>query len=168
MGIGYSEYFPPDNNYVIYLTIYSNDTNNNISFLAYSQTSGEILDLNETVNFISDNNIGNGFKPYIFTGSAQTFNENKIPDSYYLFQNYPNPFNLETRINFKLPETSNVSLKIIGQEIKILLDEMVSLGNHSVKWDGTNDRGAKMISGVYIYKIRMGNYTDVKKMILLK
>ncbi len=96
---------------------------------------------------------------------------NKTPSVYILSQNYPNPFNPETMIKYQLPKTSNVTLKIyniLGQEIKTLVNEEQQVGYYSVKWDGTNNNGLKVNSGVYIYKIIADNFTDVKKMILLK
>jgi len=94
------------------------------------------------------------------------------PDKFHLFQNYPNPFNPETTIKFHLPKTSDVTLKIYnisGQEIKTLVHKEFHSGNHSVKWDGTNNSGIKVSSGIYIYTIRTGTgFIQSKKMLLLK
>ncbi|MFC1725742.1 FISUMP domain-containing protein [candidate division KSB1 bacterium] len=94
-----------------------------------------------------------------------------IPDTYELFQNYPNPFNPETTIMFTLPKTANVKLEIYniqGREIKSILNQTKPAGYHSVKWDGTNNNGVKVNSGVYVYRLQAGEFVETRKMILLK
>lgn len=83
-----------------------------------------------------------------------------------LYQNYPNPFNLTTRIKFTISEITRVELKvynILGQEITTLVDKILPAGDHDYEFDGT-----KLTSGIYIYKIRAGNFIKSKKMILVK
>ncbi len=97
--------------------------------------------------------------------------ENKTPKSFYIYQNYPNPFNPETTIKFQIPKSTFVTLKIYnisGKEIKSLVNETKSVDFYSVKWDGTNNNGLRVNSGVYIYRIKAGSFTDVKKMVFLK
>ena len=94
-----------------------------------------------------------------------------MPDEFKLSQNYPNPFNPETNIRFQLPEASKVTLKIyniLGQEIKTIINKNLGAGYHSMKWDGTNNIGLKVSSGVYIYRIKAGSFTAAKKMVFLK
>jgi len=89
-----------------------------------------------------------------------------IPDEYNLAQNYPNPFNPVTKIRYSLPQQSNVSLivyNILGQEVITLVNEQQPAGNYEVSFDATT-----LSSGIYLYKIQAGDYTDVKKMILLR
>ena len=93
------------------------------------------------------------------------------PDDYGLFKNYPNPFNPETEIRYQLPNSSEVSLSIynlMGQEIKTLINSYHSAGYYSVKWDGTNNQGMKVASGIYIYIMRAGSFVDVKKLIFIQ
>ncbi len=83
-----------------------------------------------------------------------------------LYQNYPNPFNPITKIKFRVAGIKKVKLKVydvLGKEIKTLVDEMKSTGTYEVDFDGTN-----LSSGVYLYRIEIDNYSDVKKIILLK
>jgi hypothetical protein len=90
----------------------------------------------------------------------------KIPNTIQLFRNYPNPFNPSTSINFYLPETQNVTIKIYnisGEEIETLIEGVVPGGRHELRWTA---RGIS--SGVYIYKLQAGSFTDVKKMIYQK
>lgn len=86
--------------------------------------------------------------------------------SFELHQNYPNPFNPSTNINFSLPESQQVSLKIYdisGREIATLIDGFKSIGEHSVSFDASN-----LSSGVYIYQLKAGNRVDTKRMLLIK
>jgi hypothetical protein len=88
-----------------------------------------------------------------------------------LHQNYPNPFNPETKISFNLSTKSKVSLDIYntkGQKIRTLLDENLGKGTHNAIWDGKDNNGINAASGVYIYRLKSGNTTQSKKMILMK
>ncbi len=94
-----------------------------------------------------------------------------MPDSYALLENYPNPFNPETQIRFQLPEASHVTMRIfnsLGQEIRTLTDKQYEAGSHSVRWDSKDNQGNTLSSGVYLYKVQAGTFTQVKKMTLLK
>ena len=93
------------------------------------------------------------------------------PKEFSLHQNYPNPFNPETTIKYQLPEKSFITLKIYnihGQEIKTLINDEKPAGYHSINWDATNNYGIKVSSGIYIYQLNAGNFTQTKKMILLR
>jgi len=94
------------------------------------------------------------------------YNNSQIPLSFELFQNYPNPFNPETVISYQLAVNSFIKLKIynlLGREIATLVNEEKSSGNYEIKFDGTN-----FSSGIYYYTIIAGNFTQTKKMVLLK
>ena len=89
-----------------------------------------------------------------------------IPETFVLLQNYPNPFNPTTTIIYEIPKSSFVTLKvynIAGQMIATLVDGQKSAGRYAVKWNAAN-----VSSGVYIYRITAGNFSDVKKSIVLK
>jgi len=89
----------------------------------------------------------------------------------FLHQNYPNPFNPTTTINYTLNEYSKVSLNIYnikGQEVKQLVRDQLSAGQHSVVWDGKDDNGKSVSSGLYFYKLKTDNHEETKKMILMK
>jgi hypothetical protein len=97
--------------------------------------------------------------------------ETALPQSYNLLQNYPNPFNPETEIRFQLPQASHVVLKIfniLGEEIRTLVDEQREAGYHRVRWDGKDKNGNPVASGIYLYKLQAENFSDVKKMSLLR
>ncbi len=88
-----------------------------------------------------------------------------------LFQNYPNPFNPVTNIKFEIPSSQNVLIRIYnlnGKEIKTLINEYKEPGLYEIKWDGTNDYGQKVSSGVYIYSLETGKFSKSLKMLYLK
>jgi hypothetical protein len=94
-----------------------------------------------------------------------------IPGQYQLFQNYPNPFNPNTTIQYALIETGKVSLKIynlLGQEIRTLVNNTQDAGYQTIQWDGRDDIGQSVASGIYIYRLETDGYVSTKKMILLK
>lgn len=91
---------------------------------------------------------------------------NEIPIEFSLLQNYPNPFNPTTTITYALPKAAHVSLKIynlLGREVATLVDQQMPSGTHQTTW---NAQG--MTSGVYFYKISIGNFSNIRKMILLQ
>lgn len=93
------------------------------------------------------------------------------PGSFRLAQNYPNPFNATTRIDFVLAQNARVVLKIynvLGQVIKTLIDDNFSDGTHSIIWDGKNDSGEEIGSGVYVYRIQIDRDVESGKMLLLR
>ncbi|KPL01084.1 MAG: hypothetical protein AMJ91_01670 [candidate division Zixibacteria bacterium SM23_73_3] len=94
-----------------------------------------------------------------------------IPKTYQLLQNYPNPFNPETQIRYDLPVSAHVKLSIynvLGQRVRILVDQIQDAGYKSVIWDGRDNGDREVASGIYFYKIEAENYQKTKKMVLLK
>lgn len=90
----------------------------------------------------------------------------KFPDQFSLSQNYPNPFNPSTIISYALPKETPVSIRVynmIGQEVAALINQTQPAGNYEVNFDGS-----KLSSGVYFYKLKAGQYSETKKMILMK
>ncbi len=97
--------------------------------------------------------------------------EGNLPEGFRLYQNYPNPFNPTTEIRFAVPYESDVELSvfnILGQEIRTLTSERLPAGSHRVTWDGMNNEGTPVSSGIYFYRLKAGEYQDRKKMVLLK
>ena len=103
----------------------------------------------------------------VWSDNVSSVKNNKTnPDKFCLFQNYPNPFNPVTRIEFQIPISGFVSLKVynaLGKEISILINEYKSAGYYQVHFDAEN-----LPSGTYFYQIQSGNYSSVKKMIFIK
>jgi hypothetical protein len=101
----------------------------------------------------------------------------ELPGSFTLMQNYPNPFNPSTTIRYALPKDAFVTLKIyniLGQEVISLRDEMQNVGFHDVVWNGRNNAGQTIASGVYFYRLEARPadgaepFTSFKKMLMLK
>lgn len=94
-----------------------------------------------------------------------------LPDRLLLSQNYPNPFNPETTIEFDLPRPSHVIItvyNVFGQQVRVLADRTYPAGNHTIRWDGTDHNGMAVSSGVYFYRLQVGDTAESKKMLLLK
>jgi hypothetical protein len=94
-----------------------------------------------------------------------------IPQEFSLSQNYPNPFNPETEISYALPRDCYVKLaiyNIAGQKVNTLVDEHQSAGYKTIYWNGRDDQGKKIASGIYFYKLQAGDFCQSKKMMLIK
>ncbi len=96
-----------------------------------------------------------------------------VPNIASLHQNFPNPFNPSTEIRYSLQEDAEVNINIYnvkGQKVKTLVNEHATIGNHSVLWNGDNDSKEAVSSGVYFYEMKIdgGEYSSIKKMLLLK
>jgi hypothetical protein len=107
----------------------------------------------------------------------QTFTDVKdegidqLPKLYSLSQNYPNPFNQSTKIEFTLAKSGFVSLTIydlLGRKVGTLVSGHLPSGHKSILWDGKNDSGKDVASGIYFYKLRIGDFSETKKLVLLK
>ncbi len=106
-----------------------------------------------------------------YTTLPKDITDHLIPTSFSLSQNYPNPFNLKTEIGYALPKDSYVTLKIYnvrGQLVRDLVDEEKRVGYHKAFWDGKNDKGEEIASGLYFYWIKTGEFVKTRKMILLR
>ena len=104
------------------------------------------------------------FKTINFSGIHQISSE--IPTEYKLYNNYPNPLNPSTNIKYQIPNSKFTTIKIfdiLGKEIEILVNEKQSPGIYEVTFDGSN-----LPSGIYYYTIQAGDFTDTKKMVLIK
>jgi hypothetical protein len=94
-----------------------------------------------------------------------------IPKTFALGQNVPNPFNPSTVIDFAVPSTSKVNLavyNVLGQKVVTLINEVKEAGTYKIKWNGNDEKGASVASGVYFYKMESGNFTKVREMNLIK
>jgi hypothetical protein len=113
---------------------------------------------------------------YLYLGNElQTIDENSIftsLKSFHLCQNFPNPFNSATQIKFSLKSASNIELKIydsLGRVIKTLLNEKINQGSYDIIWNGKNNKGNIVNSGIYFYQLKIGsNDVLVKKMLYIK
>ncbi len=86
-------------------------------------------------------------------------------------QNYPNPFNPVTALNFALPQATHVTLEVynvLGQKVATLVDRDYPAGRHSVEWNSRQSDGREVASGVYFARIKAGEFTASKKMVVVK
>lgn len=93
------------------------------------------------------------------------------PDDFALQQNYPNPFNPGTRIDFSLPRTADVTVNIynvLGETICTLAAGSYPPGQHSLDWNGCDGEGAEVATGMYLYRLRAGDFAQTRKMILMR
>jgi hypothetical protein len=93
-------------------------------------------------------------------------NEIEIPEEYFMNQNYPNPFNPTTNIEFGIPESGHVSIKVydmLGREVATLINNTMSAGVRTVVFDASH-----LSSGMYIYRIKVNDYVSTKRLMLIK
>ena len=145
-----------------------------------------VIDTTPSVMIIHTSSVY-GNEIYVFSGSIKTISQltltdnvysynpllssiesqkNLTPDVFVLHQNYPNPFNPTTTIQFDLPKTSVVTLKIfniLGEEVTTLLSASLLSGSYKYEWDASN-----LASGVYLYRLQAGDYVETRKMVLMK
>ncbi|GAB4294296.1 MAG: hypothetical protein Kow0098_15780 [Ignavibacteriaceae bacterium] len=158
--------FSAQNGFVMHFAI---GNSNVIEGLIVHWPDGSISTINENLEINSFNKIyynvfGIKLEKNIHPDSVNTLTD--YSGTYHLLQNYPNPFNPETNIFFNLPRDGYVVLKIFdltGREVKTLINEYKSAGQYNIKWDASDK-----VSGIYFYKLTSGNFSSVKKMILLR
>lgn len=110
-----------------------------------------------------------------FHGPVSAQAPDLIPEAYALRPNYPNPFNPETTIRFEVPadpaSNGKIALTIynnLGMAVRSLVSGSVQPGIHTVKWDGRNDRGDQMASGIYFLRLQAGSFVQTQKMLLVR
>jgi hypothetical protein len=126
---------------------------------------------NEVSTAITDLGAYAAFTTELLTDVKDNEQGSVIPDRFELKQNYPNPFNANTTIKFSLKTSEEVQINIYnvsGQKVRNLLEKKMPAGIHQVIWDGKDDFGKEVSSGVYFYQVQAGDYKETKKMILLK
>ena len=99
------------------------------------------------------------------------FMEPTVPETFELLQNFPNPFNPETQIQFELQQPAHVTLQILnllGQPVRILVNETLAAGSHKVSWDGLNASGQPMPSGIYFYQMTVNGRKRTRQLVLMR
>jgi hypothetical protein len=107
----------------------------------------------------------------VFPHPVANSDETITPVTKMLNQNYPNPFNPETAISFDMPKTANANLSVYnvkGQLVKTLLNGKADFGRNSLVWNGTDNSGANVSSGLYFYRLSTDGKTETRKMMLMK
>jgi len=122
--------------------------------------------------FTQVNNLIDALEKLLSQGlPKQASPESTVPDKFELSQNYPNPFNPTTEIRYQLPVAREVSLRIynvLGQLVKTLVDEPKLAGDYIVRWDGQDNFGNIVSSGVYFYRFQAGEYIETRKMLFIQ
>ena len=108
-----------------------------------------------------------------YTGEWTDVSETEEPKPYafQLNQNYPNPFNPETIIEYTLSKDCQVQIaiyNILGQKVRTLIDQYQTKGQKKIHWDGKDDQGNELTSGIYFYRLQAGDYKETKRMALMK
>jgi len=115
---------------------------------------------------------GQGIELFRLANPVTSVRDQGVPSEYALFQNYPNPFNPSTTISFSMPRAGDVSLLVYdlkGALVRTLVRGAVAAGQHNVQWNGKDNGGISVGSGVYLTSLRAGDtFVDVKKMVLVK
>ncbi len=103
--------------------------------------------------------------------TAKTSSDETLPEGYSLHQNYPNPFNPSTNISFTMPSTGTARIEIfniLGKLVAVPFDGVAQAGLNEIVWDGKNSAGENVASGIYFYRLTADNYSETRKMTLLK
>jgi len=102
---------------------------------------------------------------------TSTGEQNNIPGTFLLEQNYPNPFNPSTTIRYEIPSKGRVQLLIfntLGMKVRTLIDDIQERGNFSIEWDGKDDNGNILTTGIYFYQLMSAGQRSMKKAVLQK
>jgi len=165
--------------YTIHLSV--NDGNGNTSTATYLVTVPKSQNGNPAVDdgpaYTVNGSCGSASAKISDASSIESSYEVALPESYALGQNYPNPFNPSTTVSFALPEAGSVTLKVYsetGQLVATLAEAEMNVGRYAISWDGRNQTGATVASGVYFYRLvaRKASgeaaFTETKRMVFVQ
>ncbi|MBC8256508.1 MAG: T9SS type A sorting domain-containing protein [Candidatus Marinimicrobia bacterium] len=137
-----------------------------LTFKYFNSLENEIITYSESIEFISDMVIGDGFNSFGLSRKALP-----APVEYSLSDAYPNPFNPTTSLSFSVPVESHISLKVYdmaGRLVRTLVDSNLKMGYHNLEWNGLDNSGHAVSSGMYIYSLRGEGVSITKKMVMMK
>jgi hypothetical protein len=172
-GMGRPIYLAGIDRYVAFMMVHSNQVaGETVDFQAFVPDTRAVYNVDQSVSYDADAAIATVRNPFILNASSVAYEiRDVLPITYSLSQNYPNPFNPTTIIDFALPKTMNVKLEIfniLGRKVTTLIDGQLEAGYHSVTWNGVDEHGYLVATGIYFYRIKAGDFTDTKRMLLLK
>jgi len=171
-----SEYGPGKKSYpdIIDAELYTEDTNFHLRAERLGDGTGRIY----TITYEAIDESGNSTTAEAYVTVPYNLDkrlaQDETPfqiDSFELFANYPNPFNSGTDIRYQLPETEFIEIKIfneLGREIRSLINKQQNSSFYSVHWDGKDNYGNLVASGLYFYQMKAGKFISLKKMTLMK
>lgn len=144
------------------------------SQLNYARRNHAAVVLNEKIYVFGGENASGkviDFIEEIYAGPVSVVEENELIKNFSLSQNYPNPFNPETNISYTLQKSMEIQIEIyntLGEKIITLVNGSFPAGNHNIKWDGSNQEGKAVPTGVYLYSLIADHNFIIKKMLLLR
>ena len=161
---------------------YCFDLENGWVMLAAQPVTGTLVTIETAVSWDIDMGITNwdqSIGNYLFLNTTDPVYANSVenlPDDFVLYQNYPNPFNPSTKIKFSISqdvrgERQEVTIKVydvLGNEIVTLVNDEKPAGEYEVEFSVGRDSSPVIASGIYFYQLRVGNFVQTKKMVLLK
>jgi len=170
-GVARPVYVPQLDAYRVFLMIYG-DKPETVEFEIYDTDKDIVFHGNETITFDVNLAKGNPADPMMFTKAPlRPGDKGYIPEVYSLSQNFPNPFNPTTKFAFGLPEDADVRIRIyniLGQEVKTLVHDHLPAGYRFILWNGQDNYGRNVTSGVYIAVMESRDFRQVRKMVLMK
>jgi len=107
----------------------------------------------------------------VLVGPAEMVEKESLPTQFVLYQNYPNPFNPSTTIRYGLVTESNVSARVydlLGNQISTIVQENHKPGYYTVRWEGCDEKGVAVSSGIYFLRLTIGGRSEVMKMVLVR
>jgi hypothetical protein len=155
------------------LRVFNVSTPTNPQEVGFFDTGGYAYDmaLNGSYVYVADGLCGLSIiSNDLITGLASD-DDTIIPFEFEVYQNYPNPFNPTTFISYQLSTVSDVELTIynqLGQKVRTLVNARKPAGTYQIQWDGRDNAGNQVTSGVYLYRLKAGSFVQVRKMVLLR
>ncbi len=147
-------------------------------------TAGEFVPAAASGSSIEYSGMGNGASTWAETTTPTLGAENSnvtsvenpagIPENFSLEQNFPNPFNPSTVIHYTIPQSANLVItrleifNLLGQKVRTLVNSKQPSGTYIVTWNGTNDTGKLLATGLYVYRLQAAEFIDMKKMLFMK
>ncbi len=145
-----------------------------VSQLSYAWTVPEVLTEQARIRIGMDNadlDYMDSSDNFAIQQESSVGMETDAPQHFVLYPNYPNPFNPATMISYRLSSPEDITLQIYnvsGDRVRSLVHEQQSVGVHHIQWDGHDDRGTPMPSGIYVYRVRAGHLIETRRMLLLR
>jgi hypothetical protein len=172
-GIARPIHLSATDQYAAFLMIHSNEAiGESVNFQVFVPESRMVYNVAEVITYEADAAAGTVREPLVLRTSGVAFEvPGTMPNDYSLSQNYPNPFNPVTIIRYNLPAPGEVTLSvynILGQKVRTLVSGFVDSGPHEAIWNGRDEDGQPVSTGVYLYRIESGEFNQTKKMILIK
>ncbi|MFH1568439.1 MAG: Ig-like domain-containing protein [Gemmatimonadota bacterium] len=172
-GVAFPQPVPGREAAVYFLMVYGHGSGDErVTFRLYDTSSGDRRQCFEELAFAPDANTGNLAAPFLWTAGGLRLGDGSfVPDQFVLIPSYPNPFNPATKIGFGVPVDSPVKLEIynsLGQRVRTLVSGQRRAGYYQVMWNGFDDGGQPVTSGVYLCRMTAGSFAETQKMLLMK